>query len=127
MVSMNRGARTSSVEGPPEIGDGVGQGRIGDELGGPHRVDEHLSRNHLAGVVAETQERLHRAGFEVDRDLTLGDPVELRLHRPARETERVAACRDSIFSAAISFDYTGNPHELLIESLLKKPAIFDGS
>ena len=64
-----------------EIGNGVGQSRVGDEFDGPYGVDKIPARHDFTGVVRETHEHFHGFRLEVDRNLAVGNPVELRAPR----------------------------------------------
>ncbi len=76
------------AEGGADLGDDLGEGVVGDELGAPHRVDEVPFGGQIAGVHREAHQHVHRTRAQLEDRAVAGDPVERRFHQPVAEMER---------------------------------------
>ncbi len=85
-----RGALRVVAERLAELRDGAGQGRVGDELLGPHGVDDRLPRDDLPGPAREQREHVHGLGAEVNDRVPAGQPVQARLDEPLADTHHAS-------------------------------------
>ncbi|HSN54692.1 MAG TPA: hypothetical protein VLT32_08465, partial [Candidatus Sulfomarinibacteraceae bacterium] len=82
-----RGSPCVVAEGVSELGDGVGEGVVRDELGGPDGVDDLLPGHDLARPPGQAEQHVHRLDLDLDRLAVPGHAVEPRLDEAVTEPE----------------------------------------
>ena len=84
------------AEGVAKFADPAGDGAVGHELGLPHRVEQGVLADHLAGVRHQAEQDVDGLRLELDRHLTPGEPIESGLDQPLPDEERPAFLGDGL-------------------------------
>jgi len=83
-----RGLLCVISENVSELGNRPGENVLGDELGGPHGVDELLALDELTGVLGEAHQHVHHLELDLYGLAVARQAVEARFHEPIAEAER---------------------------------------